>query len=94
MHCPAPEGFEVVIGQYSAPVGADDVVIVGRPLRKQRGGEHVRRNTIVERLDERLNDAYRSVESERVAPALQGMQVRQVPAANRGGFVSVESVVH
>ena len=94
MQCPAPEGFEVIVGQYSAPVAAHDIVIVSRPLREQRGGEHVRGNTVVERLDERLNDAYRSVESERVAPALEGMQVRQVPAADRCGFVRIESMVH
>ncbi len=54
----------------------------------------IRGVAIVERLDERLNHAYRAIERARIAPGFQEMRGGDVPVAQLRGFVVIEAGMH
>src|SRR6185503_19675760 len=88
-----PESLEVALAARARPVAADDVVARGRRGRAliQERDDLVRRAPVVERRDERLHDRRRAVPGPRVAPGLERVRRRHVPAAFLGGLVVEET---
>ena len=88
-----PPGFEIAALVLRRPIAFDDVV----SARFRRVEEHLQHlvsgAAVVERLDERLLDGDRAIESARVAPAFQIVRLRQMPLADLGGLVLVEAQV-
>src|SRR5580692_11307257 len=89
----APELLEICPGVLLLPVGADEIVSSRVGLAGEQRDEFQRALAVVEWSDQRLDDADGSVISAGVAPCFEFMSRADVPLAEFGGFVLVETVV-
>src|SRR5207237_185239 len=85
----APRRFEVTAWTLFLPVRAHDLVS-SNGLNHQRGEQVVGGRTVVEGLNQRLDDRDGAVEGADIGPFLQVVRCRNVPLACLGGLVRVE----
>ena len=83
----APALLEVRSAVFVPPKGADDLVAAARRFLQQRSEQFMPRLPAKERLDHRLHDCGRAVERTRIAPALQRVRFRSMPATDLRRFV-------
>ena len=89
----APELFEICAGVLLLPVGSNEIVAGRIGLTGEHGNEFQRTLGVVERSDQRLDDADGAVEGAGIAPGFEFMRGVDVPLAEFGGFVLIEAVV-
>jgi len=87
----APERVEVGASVLFLPVGLYEIVSREAGLAREDGNDLVRALAAVERLNERLNDADRSIVGAGVAPGLEIMRLRHMPMAKLGGLVAMRA---
>ena len=81
-------------GVLLLPVGADEIVSGGVGLAGEQRDEFQRALAVIERSDQRLDDADGSVVGAGIAPGFEFVRRVDVPLAEFGGFVLIEAVVH
>ena len=87
----APEGVEVSASVLLLPVGLNEIMPCETGLARKNGDDFVRALAAIERLDERLNDADRSVVGAGIAPGFKIVRFRNVPLAKLGGLVAMRA---
>ncbi len=90
----APELLEVSIGVLLLPVGADKIVSRCVGLAREQSDEFQRALAVVERRNQRLDDADGAIVGASIAPGFEFMRCIHVPLAEFGGFVLIEAVVN
>ena len=90
----APELLEVGASVLLLPVGADEIISSRVGLPGEQRDEFQRALAVVERSDQRLDDADGAVVGAGIAPGFEFVRRADVPLAEFGGFVLIEAVVH
>ena len=90
----APELLEVGAGVLLLPVSASQVVSGGVGLAGEQRDEFQCALAVVERSDQRLDDADGAVVGAGIAPGFEFVSRIDVPLAEFGGFVLIEAVVN
>ena len=90
----APECARNRAGLLLLPVRARRVVSGGVGLAREQRDEFVRALAVIQRSNQRLNDADCAVVCAGIAPGFELVRLVDVPVAEFGGLVLVEAVVH
>ena len=86
----APELLEVGAGVLLLPVGASEIVACSIGLAGEERDEFQRALAVIERSDQRLDDADGAVVGAGIAPGFEFVRLVHVPLTEFGGFVLIE----
>ncbi len=87
----APVGIKVRAAVLFLPVALDEVMSGDARLAREDGDNFVRTLATIKRLDERLNDADRSIVGAGITPGLEIVRLWNVPLAKFAGLVAMRA---
>src|SRR5258708_17820778 len=88
-----PELLEVSAGVLFLPVGANEIISGRIGLTREQSDKFQRTLSVVERRDQRLDNADGAIVGAHIAPGLELMSRADVPLAEFRGFVLIEAMM-